>query len=189
MKKSVCFSVALVLFSVAGFAGKAKADDTCYAAGDINGDGIVLTVGDLVLAIRILTCEAPLPDSLYQIDLSGDCRVDSTDLRLYESFFIYGPIPILPPHRPFPVPTCCNPTLALIYPAAKGDVNADGGLTPADVVLMLTCTFTETGNVFIGTASCSLCQTDLNCDFELSPADMVQELNYVFLGTPPAGCP
>ncbi|MCI0597379.1 MAG: hypothetical protein L0Z48_12705, partial [candidate division Zixibacteria bacterium] len=66
--------------------------------------------------------------------------------------------------------------------ASKGDINADGGLTPADVVVMLGC-------VLAGTEYCSRCQADLNCDSALSPADVVQELNYVFLGTPPAGCP
>lgn len=186
MKKLICFLAILVLFSLAGYAGEAAAapqlssgssTDTCYAAGDVNGDGIVLTVSDLVEAIKIFTCEAPLPDSnLYQIDFNSDCRVDSADLRFYFDIFIYGP-GILP--RPFPVPTCCNPT---VYPFFRGDLNNDGGLTPADAVLMLSCVFGETG-------SCHLFYADLTGDHALTPADVVQELNYVFLGTPPAGCP
>jgi len=186
MKKLICFLAVLVFCALAGFAGLANPQDTCYANGDANGDGLIWTIADLVLVIKMRTCDAPVPESLYRLDLTADCRVDSFDLRIIEGYYIYGSS-ILP--RPFPVPTCCNPTLILIYPAAKGDVNADGGLTPADVVLMLTCASTETGNVFIGTASCSLCQADLNCDFDLSPVDLVQELNYVFLGAPPSGCP
>ena len=179
MKKLFCVLAVLVLF--AAFFSTASAQDTCWAAGDINGDGIILSVGDLVETIRIFSCEALLPDSsLYQIDFNADCVIDTTDLRIYQSWWIYGP-PILP--RPFPVPTCCNPALAPYLTAAKGDVNTDGGLTPADVVSMLGCTFTGTGE------NCSFCQTDLNCDAAISPADVVQELNYVFNGTAPVGCP
>ena len=189
MKKLVCFLALSVPFWSAGFVGEVGAADTCWAAGDINGDGYFPTVSDFVMAVRILTCEAPLPESLYQLDLSGDCRVDSTDLRFYYDLFynymIYG---ILPPYQ-FPVPTCCNPSVALIFTAAKGDVNADGGFSAADVVLMLACTFTETGNIFIGTRSCSLCQADLNCDGSLTAADVVAEVSYIFSGIPPSGCP
>ncbi len=66
--------------------------------------------------------------------------------------------------------------------AAKGDMNADGNLTAADVVLELNCTFLGTGN-------CDLCFADVNCDGNLTAADVVSELNLVFLGTPPSGCP
>lgn len=60
--------------------------------------------------------------------------------------------------------------------AWKGDMNASGGLSPADVVLMLNC-------VFLGTGSCDFCFADVNCSGNLSPADVVIELNAVFLGT------
>jgi len=60
--------------------------------------------------------------------------------------------------------------------AAKGDMNGVGGLTPADVVLMLNC-------VFLGTGTCDLCFADVNCSSDLTPADVVIELNAVFLGT------
>jgi hypothetical protein len=64
--------------------------------------------------------------------------------------------------------------------AAKGDMNASGGLSPADVVLMLNC-------VFLGTGDCDFCFADVNCSGGLSPADAVIELNMVFLGAA-AGC-
>ncbi|HXF49656.1 MAG TPA: IPT/TIG domain-containing protein, partial [Verrucomicrobiae bacterium] len=63
---------------------------------------------------------------------------------------------------------------------AKGDMNASGGLSPADVVLMLNC-------VFLASGSCDLCFADVNCSGGLSPADVVIELNMVFLGAG-AGC-
>ncbi len=189
MKKLICFAAILVLFSLAGFVGEAKAaprlssgssTDTCYAAGDINSDGLILTVADLVETIKIFSCEAPLPDSnLYQIDFNTDCLIDTADLRIYEDYWVYGP-GILP--RPFPVPTCCNPALSPYLTAAKGDVNTDGEFSPADVIVILNC-------ILAGAEFCSRCQADLNCDSALSPADVVQELNFVFTGTPPSGCP
>jgi len=61
--------------------------------------------------------------------------------------------------------------------AAKGDMNATGDFTPADVVLMLNC-------AFLGSGTCDLCFTDVNCSADLTPADVVLELNKVFLGSP-----
>lgn len=60
----------------------------------------------------------------------------------------------------------------------KGDLNQDGSLTPADVVLELNC-------VFLGSGNCASCLTDNNCDGTLSPADVVNELNLVFLDINP----
>lgn len=61
----------------------------------------------------------------------------------------------------------------------KGDINGDGSLTPADVVLTLNC-------VFLNPGGCTAC-ADVNCSGGLSPADVVIELNMVFLGAGP-GC-
>ncbi len=178
MKKIICFLTALFLFSLAGFTGVANAQDTCYANGDANGDGLIWTVGDLVYALRILVCDATVPESLYRLDLTADCRVDTADLRIIEGYFIYGS-GIVP--RPFPVPTCCNPTAGFIRAAARGDLNADGERTPADVVLLLSC-------VFVGAGDCTF-YADLNLDFAFTPADVVLELGHVFTDTQPSGCP
>jgi|GEM_PF-2922094 len=76
---------------------------------------------------------------------------------------------------------CPNPfTVVPACAATKGDMNASGGLSPADVVLMLNC-------VFLASGSCDLCFADVNCSGGLSPADVVIELNMVFLSAPP-GC-
>jgi hypothetical protein len=72
--------------------------------------------------------------------------------------------------NPFTVSSCA---------AAKGDLNADAGLTPADVSCILFC-------VFLGSAEppciCDLCAADVNCSGDLTAADVVVELNAVFLG-------
>ncbi|HXF48851.1 MAG TPA: S8 family serine peptidase [Verrucomicrobiae bacterium] len=65
--------------------------------------------------------------------------------------------------------------------SAKGDVNADGFFSPADVVLELNCVFLMTGD-------CSLNRTDLDCNGILQLADVVLAVNRVFLGIPPP-CP
>ncbi len=183
MKKPLCFlAVFLLAFWTVPVAQAAS--DTCYAAGDVNADGHGLSVGDFVEFARIMTEEAPAPESLYQADLTGDCRVDSADLNLYEAYFTYGSI-IFSFRNPFPhypMPTCCNPTLVTLCVTSKADLNLDGSVTSSDVVLMLNC-------AFLGTGSCGLCFADLDCDGALTSSDVVQELNYAFLGTPLSGCP
>ncbi len=69
-------------------------------------------------------------------------------------------------------------TSLMLCAATKGDLNASGSLSPADVVLMLSC-------VFSGGGSCDLGFADVNCSGGLSPADVVIELNMVFLGASP----
>ncbi len=61
--------------------------------------------------------------------------------------------------------------------AAKGDMDADGGLTATDVVLMLNCIFLEQGN-------CNLCFADVSCNGILNAVDVVVLLNAAFLGIP-----
>lgn len=60
----------------------------------------------------------------------------------------------------------------------KGDLNGDGKLTPADIILLLNCTFA-------GIGSCPLSVADVDCDGSLvNPTDVVKLLNAVFLGVP-----
>ena len=63
-------------------------------------------------------------------------------------------------------------------PALKGDLNLDGILTLADVVLMLNFTFN--GDPFAAAPTAG----DLNCDGKISPADAVIMLQMFFLATP-----
>lgn len=63
--------------------------------------------------------------------------------------------------------------------ASKGDMNGVGGLSPADVVLMLNCVFLANGAGTIG-GDCNICYADVNCSGDLSPADVVSELLATF---------
>jgi hypothetical protein len=65
-------------------------------------------------------------------------------------------------------------------PQLKGDLNLDGVLTPADVVLILNCAFLGIAPPGVPPAAC-----DLNCDGLLTGADVVILLNMAFLSTPP----
>jgi hypothetical protein len=65
--------------------------------------------------------------------------------------------------------------------STRGDLNADGVFSPADVVMELNCLFLIPGN-------CPLERTDLDCDGQLKMADVIYVLNRVFLGTA-ALCP
>jgi|GEM_PF-2962815 len=59
-----------------------------------------------------------------------------------------------------------------------GDVNGDGILSPADIVLLL-------NHVFLGAPVDPPEAADMNCDGNPSPADVVLGLNAIFLGQPP----
>jgi hypothetical protein len=82
-----------------------EAPCVCYAEGDVNGDGVILTVGDLVDLIRFVDSGGPPPSPLYQGDLNSDGYIDQADVDIFECYFSYGSscFPV------FPVPTTCNP--------------------------------------------------------------------------------
>jgi len=77
----------------------------CAAWFDVNNDGIVLSVADLVELIRILQHVLPLPENIYQADVNGDCMIDAGDIEKMNEFFIFG-LSVFPI---WPVPTCCYP--------------------------------------------------------------------------------
>jgi len=78
----------------------------CYANGDVDGNGVALTVGDLTYLVDFLMACGPAPDSLFKSDLNGDCVIDTADAGLIECFFVYG----MACFPQYPVPTCCDPT-------------------------------------------------------------------------------
>ena len=88
--------------------GVDDACEVCYAAGDVNGDGVTLTVADLVHLIRYLNYDTTATGPLYEGDLNGDCRLDYLDVFVYQLFFDIG-LPAFAPWGGYPVATCCNP--------------------------------------------------------------------------------
>jgi len=61
----------------------------------------------------------------------------------------------------------------------RGDLNHDGFLAPADVVLQLNCVFLDVG------PDCELLTADMNCDGRLMPADAVILMQRVYFNAPP----
>jgi len=82
--------------------------DTCWVDGDVNGDGIPLTVGgDLVFLYQHIYEGGPAPDPLYRGDLNGDGYLDANDLDMLNLIILYG-IGVAPR---WPVPTTCTPDI------------------------------------------------------------------------------
>lgn len=83
--------------------------DTCYATGDINLDGLPLTVADLTYLLRIVSGDSALADSMYKADFNGDGVVDTADVTLMECYFTFG----LSCFSEYPIPTTCSPVIDL----------------------------------------------------------------------------
>lgn len=103
--------IILSIFIFASFGSEPiSAQDTCYADFNINEDGYALTVGDLVMLMRMMNGDTTYTDSMYHADINGDCVIDDGDIEVLECFFIYGIVPCIPI---YPVPTCCDPLLTV----------------------------------------------------------------------------
>ena len=193
---------------VGGFLVTSSASAQCFASGDVNNDGVVLTVGDMVDLMRYLEGIGPAPVHLYEADLNGDCVIDARDVDTYMSYFNIG-MPIFPT---FPVPTCCDPdtvhgaccvssdSCRVLSPAhcaeehgryhgngtvcmgeswcKCGDVDQSGGVDISDVVAGIFCIF------FCDPTPMEL---EVNCDGAIDISDIVYLVEYIF-GHGPAPC-
>ncbi len=81
-------------------------NDACYAYGDINDDGLHLTISDLTYLIQFVNIGGPPPNLLYEGDLNGDCYIDQLDVDIFNCYLIYGPSCFT---NGYPVQTCCCP--------------------------------------------------------------------------------
>jgi hypothetical protein len=154
--------------------------DTCYACGDINNDGVCLTVADLVFLKKFLLYGGTAPDLLYQADLNCDEIVDMSDYNLYEGFFIYG-ISVFT--CGYPVPTTCCPELGTVY--VPGDADGSSDVDIDDVVYLI-------GYIFSGGPAPDPLETgDADCSDDVDIDDVVYLINYIFAGGPAPGetCP
>jgi hypothetical protein len=99
----------------------------CDATSDLNGDGMMLTVADMIYMTRLISGQVNAPDSLYRVDFNGDCVVDAADLAIFKCYWVNG-LSCLP--VPFPHPTCCHPALKICCQGLFGNVDCD----PGDIV-------------------------------------------------------
>jgi hypothetical protein len=59
-------------------AGSVQSEE-CEATGDFDGSGL-LDIGDLTSLIGFLYMGADAPDPLFEVDLTGDCIIDTLDI-------------------------------------------------------------------------------------------------------------
>ncbi len=115
IKKLITYALTLLLLgAVTGTAAPSLIDNqgysedelnTCFADGDINGDGMALTVADLVYLTNFIEGAGPAPDSAWWGNMNGDGYIDARDIEIYQCYFTFG-ISCFPV---YPVPTICNP--------------------------------------------------------------------------------
>jgi hypothetical protein len=107
---------------------------SCVADGDINGDGVGLTVADLVHTLRTIEGMIGASDSLCHVDFNGDCAVDTADANLYQMYFDSGVI--VPP---FPLSTCCYVALKTCCQGTAGNVDCDteGRVDISDIAILI----------------------------------------------------
>jgi plastocyanin len=150
--------------------------DTCFATGTLNDSGLP-TVADLVTLLRVFSGDAPVPENLYRLDLTGDCIVDEADAEALSVWFQQGPGSL----PQYPVPTCCYPEL--LPPAClilmTGDANLSGTVTSGDIIYILYWLFG-----FGPPPEPCFATADVNCDGIVTSADMITMVNYVFKGGP-----
>ncbi|MCI0329769.1 MAG: hypothetical protein L0196_02290 [candidate division Zixibacteria bacterium] len=73
--------------------------------------------------------------------------------------------------------------IVTVCTVAKGDLNGSGGLSGADIVLLINCTFNQNGTGTVG-GDCNLCYADVNCTGNLSGADIVALIAATFNEAP-----
>ena len=80
---------------------------TCFATGDVDNDGLPLSVADMIYLSRFVEGTGPAPPVLYSGDMNGDCEIDHLDVALYQDYITYGMSVFT---NGYPVPTCCEVT-------------------------------------------------------------------------------
>lgn len=162
--------------------------DSCYATGDVNNDGIVLSVADIVELIRVVKRMAPMPPDPWDLDMNGDCMIDDGDIETYTCFISYGMI-CFPDHR-YPVLTCCTPD-TVVGASCLGD---SCSLRTEANALAMGATYYGDGSRCDGVMPC--CCVGIRGNIDGDPQDMVDIsdlsiiIDYLFFGVPFTGtCP
>ncbi|MBI5866884.1 MAG: hypothetical protein HZB43_01110 [candidate division Zixibacteria bacterium] len=81
---------------------------THVSLGDINNDGIPLTIADFTALIRFVSFTGPPPIPLWEGDLNADGYIDYDDLMLFYCYMQSGLSCF--PRYPIPVPCCTDTT-------------------------------------------------------------------------------
>jgi len=144
----------------------------CYATGDVNDDGVVLSLADIWYLTAFVNGAGPAPPVLYSGDMNGDCDIDYLDVALFEDYFIYG-LGVFT--NGYPVPTCCEVD------------TVRGACCLADTCFNLTvgnCVGAGGGytgdNLFCGADLCSCCR-DIRGNVDGDALDVIDISDLVYL--------
>ena len=158
---------------------------TCFADGDLNTDGIVLTVADCVYGMKVIAGMLDAPDSLYHYDFNADCVMDKVDAQIYEDYFVIG-LPVFLPW-PYPHPTCCNVGLTLCCQGNSGNVDCDpsDGVDISDISALIDYLYISFSPL--------CCWGEANIDGDtgrnVDIADLSAIIDFLYVSyTPPAPC-
>jgi len=156
-----------------------RAYDTCYTNADVDGNGVALTISDMVYLVNFVYAGGPPPYPLYMGDINGDCYVDHLDVQVYECYIAQGMscFPL------YPVPTCCDPD-TVRGACCYYDPDTCHILTPANCDV--------SGGVYAGDGvSCSPDPCKIACDCEpgnangdatLNILDITYLISYIYMG-------
>jgi hypothetical protein len=162
-----------------------------YGGGDDEGVSVQQTAdGGYVVAGRTSTFGAGNYDvMLTKLDSRGNTCiggfVSSTVTSVSPT--VTSPATVVTSPSPMvitPTDTVTSPAtqVTTVCAAIRGDVNADGKITAADVVYLINYLFIS------GPAPDPLWVGNCNCDGVINSADVVYLINYLFIGGPPPCC-
>lgn len=186
----------------------------CYANGDINGDGLALSVADMVYLLRFIHFGGAPPDPLYRGDLNTDGYIDIGDCILLDSLITY--------EQGYPrwsVPTSCYPpntvrggclegdsclvrsaencaacggtylgdsVFCACDCAGLGDLDLNGAIDPLDVTILVNFVYKgwHTRELIL---TCPVENGDWDCSGTITPVDVAYCVQHVFKiwGSPP----
>jgi len=176
--------------------------DICYASGDINGDGISLTVADLVELIQYVYFMGAAPSDLWEADLNGDGYIDQGDIDVYSCYFTGGMSCFT---NGYPVQTCCCPRTTrgacceIDTCNVRAEVNCNGYYqgdnmpccTPGDAdgnglfnILDVTYLINYLYKGGPPSLPYQICSADVNCDCLINILDVTYMINYLYKGGP-----
>lgn len=79
--------------------------DSVLIGGDINGDGIILAIADIIYLDNFVRGLGPAPIPLWAGDLNADGYIDALDVLLFKDFISLG-FSVFPQ---YPIPVSCDP--------------------------------------------------------------------------------
>lgn len=159
----------------------------CTATGDVNNDGIILSVADMVDLMRVVKRMQPMPADPWDLDMNGDCAIDDGDVDMYMCYFQHGSGC---PGWEFPPLVCCFPD-TIVGASCIGD---SCSLRTEANALAMGATYYGDGTQCSGIMPC--CCVGIRGNMDGDPQDMVDIsdlsifIDYLFFGVPFTGtCP